>query len=186
MNWLDIIVFAFLAFHAYSGFRQGLVKVVFGLLALFFSATLALQKVSWLAPLLKGYLNLPDVALTAVAYALLYVGIFLLIILIGRFISMVLHLTPIGMLDTIGGLFGGVLKGLLIVVFAFVLVVEVPFVKTEVQGFVSSCWSFNLTRPLVVMGQEYFKKYWPQQLTATRLTALPVEQMMKLNAPAKP
>lgn len=164
-HWLDILIIVLLAFNLFRGFRLGLVKMVFGLAGLIAATSVAMKYVEGLALYLKAYVELiPDWLVSGFSYFLIWIITYLLIYQIGKLLSRVLHFTPAGLLDTLGGIILGAAKGLIIVIIILVPVISMPFIKNtfsaNLQGSVFLQWS----EPVISWGQFMLEEYWPKSL----------------------
>lgn len=114
MNWVDIVGIAILVLLAYFGFRRGLIREAGILLAVLLAALLsflllpygsrAVDRVGLLPPKLTPWI----VALVSFVSLLLFFRILV------HSLHKVVHATPLGVLDRIGGAGFGVLKGMVV------------------------------------------------------------------------
>ncbi|MFC1478401.1 CvpA family protein [Candidatus Margulisiibacteriota bacterium] len=164
MNWLDIIILVIIAFNIFIGFRRGLIKAVFGLLAMIIATIAAVRRVTWLATLMKAYVDFPDVVLTSAAYILIWIAIYFLVYSAGKILSKAMHLTPIGFLDTFGGVALGAVKGIIIVLIIIVPLMTIPFVSDRFEESARGSQFIKWYQPVVMWGQIIMEEYWPKEL----------------------
>ncbi len=111
MNTVDIILSLLLTIGAIRGFGKGLILEIAGFLALFLGLFGAFQLVDWGVGLLAHFkIDIGESLLPVVAFVILFVVILLSIYFLGRFIKAVLHITPLGIIDSIMGGLVGVIK----------------------------------------------------------------------------
>lgn len=100
-----------LAIGAIRGFRKGIIMEIAGLLALLLGLFGAFQLLDWGVAFLSHFqMDISDSVLPAIAFVVLFILILVGIYLLGRFIKAVLHITPLGIIDSIMGGFVGLLK----------------------------------------------------------------------------
>ena len=147
MNWLDVILIGILVVTSILGIVKGLVKQVFGLLAVIIGLILALSfysQVSWL------YLRL--VSHEVLAHFLGFLTIFLVVLCLGWVSSYVLSKFIKGPLKLLNSVLGGglgLLKGILIcgvVVFALLVF---PISKKALKESLISPVCLHMTRAII-------------------------------------
>lgn len=166
MSTADIILIVLLAIGAIRGFGKGLIMEIAGLLALFLGLFGALQLVDWGVSLLMYFqIDVGEGLLPIVAFIILFVLILLSVYLLGGFIKAVLHITPLGIVDSFLGSVVGLIKwafGISLILWVMdVLALEV-FVDALDDSLVLP-YIFQLA-PLFVsfiaMGIPYFQELW--------------------------
>lgn len=164
-HWLDVIIIALLAFNVFRGFRLGLIKMVFGLVGLIVATSVAMKYVAGLALYLKAYVEfLPDWLVSGTSYFIIWIITYLIIYQLGKFISKAFHLTPAGIIDTLGGILLGAVKGLVIVIIVITPLISVPFIKTTFgENLKGSCF-LQWSEPAISWGQFMIEEYWPKSL----------------------
>ncbi|MFH1428595.1 MAG: CvpA family protein [Candidatus Margulisiibacteriota bacterium] len=165
MNWLDIIILAIIALNVFLGFRRGLIKSVFGLLAMVIATMAAVRKVTWLATLIKAYIDFPDILLTTTAYIIIWIVTYFLVYTAGKLLSKAMHLTPIGFLDTFGGIVLGAVKGIIIVLIITVPLLTIPFISDHFEESARGSQFLTWYQPVIIWGRIIMKEYWPKKLT---------------------
>ena len=136
MNYLDIIILAPLVWGVYRGFSKGLVIEVASLLALIAGIWCAVHFNAMAASILINDLNLniTDRYLAPVAFAVTFLAVALLIVLVSRIVDKILSAVALG---GINKLFGAIFGGLK----AFLIVAVVLFFVNQIDtkyGFLSS------------------------------------------------
>ena len=111
MNTVDIVLTFLLVIGAIRGFGKGLIMEIAGLLALVLGLFGAFQLVDWGVGLLVYFqIDAGESLLPIVAFVILFVLILVSIYFLGRFIKAVLHITPLGIIDSLMGGLVGVVK----------------------------------------------------------------------------
>jgi membrane protein required for colicin V production len=110
LKTLDIILLIPLVFGAYLGFKKGLLLEIVSLLAFFLAIIGAFKLVDFGQELLSPYFQNWEKALPIISFVLLFVGILLLVNLIGKVAKKILDMTLLGGLDNFAGAVLGLLK----------------------------------------------------------------------------
>lgn len=110
MNTLDIILVIILAVGAYSGFKKGLIMEIAGFLAFIIAIIAGFLLLDWGMGILSRYVRDLGSLLPFVAFLIIFIMILIGIILLGKFLKTALHLTPLGIADSLAGAFLGILK----------------------------------------------------------------------------
>jgi membrane protein required for colicin V production len=171
MSWIDLAIVIVLAASVIGGFAQGLLRSVFSLCGLFFGLVLAAWNYGRIAAIL-----MPMVKIDAIADALGFLLIALLVMmiasLIGAVLSKMIHGIGLGCLDRIAGGLFGFLQGALMVTIV-ILVVVAFFPKTH--------WLAEARLPRLFIGAcDLSSRVTPQELSAKVREGL---HMMEERAP---
>jgi membrane protein required for colicin V production len=110
LKTLDIILLIPLVFGAYLGFKKGLLLEIVSLLAFFLAVVGAFKLVDFGQELLSPYFQNWEKALPIISFVLLFVGILLLVNLVGKIAKKILDMTLLGGLDNFAGAVLGLLK----------------------------------------------------------------------------
>lgn len=113
MSAFDILLLIPLGVGAVKGFRRGLVLEVASLLAFVLGAIGGLVLLNDAIPLVRHYVGEAFGMLPFVSFLLVFAAIVWGVHLLGSFVKKAVHLTPLGMLDNVGGGAVGVLKWVL-------------------------------------------------------------------------
>lgn len=113
MSAFDIFLLIPLGIGAVKGFQRGLVLEVASLLAFVLGAVGGLALLNDAIPLVRHYVGEAFGLLPLVSFLLVFVGIVWGVHLLGSFVKKAVHLTPLGLLDNLGGGAAGVLKWVL-------------------------------------------------------------------------
>ena len=168
-NWLDFLILGVILLNVILGLRQGLIQMVFGLIALVSATTLAVHNLDWVSELAKQYVDFPEFILSTGIYMIIWGSAYFGIYQIGRLISKVMHFTPIGVIDTVGGLILGVLKGVVIILVIVIPLITIPVIKDYAEATVQQSEIISQCQPLIEYGQELFEKYWPEDFSLKEL-----------------
>ena len=115
MNWVDIIFGLCVIFFLVIGVRKGLIREVVGFIGLVVAFIVAIAGTRFWSELIVKELHFPPSIATVVSFILLFTLVFLLFRAAGSFLFTILHLSPLGWLDRVGGCIVGLLKGALAV-----------------------------------------------------------------------
>ncbi|MDN5201554.1 CvpA family protein [Fulvivirgaceae bacterium BMA10] len=110
MGTLDIIFLVVLGFGAYRGYKKGLLLELIGFLALVIAIVGAFKLLHVGIAFLENHFNGFSHILPFIAFILLFVGIIILINILGRAIKKILDLTLLGSVDNLFGAILGILK----------------------------------------------------------------------------
>lgn len=113
MSALDILLLIPLGIGAVQGYRRGLLLEVASLLALVLGVVGGLALLNDAIPLVRQYVGEAFGMLPLVSFVLVFAAIGWGVHLVSGFIRKAVHLTPLGLLDSLGGAASGVLKWVL-------------------------------------------------------------------------
>ncbi|WP_426490160.1 CvpA family protein [Hymenobacter sp. 102] len=113
MSTFDILLLIPLAIGAVQGYRRGLVLEVASLLAFVLGVVGGLALLNDAIPLVRHYVGEAFGLLPLVSFGLVFAAIVWGVHLLSKFIRTAVHLTPLGLLDNVGGAASGVLKWVL-------------------------------------------------------------------------
>jgi membrane protein required for colicin V production len=105
----DFFLLAPIAYGAFNGFRQGFLLEVVALVAWFIAVIFGLQFLNAVIPVMRGVIGEVYGFLPFVTFLVVFILIIAAVRVAGMVAKKVVHLTPLGMFDSIGG---GVLGGL--------------------------------------------------------------------------
>ncbi len=136
MNTLDLVILIFLLIGAYRGFKKGLFIEIVGIaafiLAIIGSFKLLHVGIDFLASQFGSFSHL----FPYIAFVLLFIGILLLINLLGKAVKKMMDLTLLGSMDNFAGAIVGILKwGIAISIFLWLTdTVGFKIPETSQQG----------------------------------------------------
>lgn len=110
MNIIDIILVVFLILGAFGGFRRGFVLEIASFVALFLGILGGLHFLHWGIGFLNEQFNISGKVVPILSFVMIFVGIIILVNLLGKALKKVIHMTPLGGVDTIGGALVGAFK----------------------------------------------------------------------------
>jgi len=169
-HWLDIIITVILAFNLFRGFRQGLIKMVFGLVGLVLATLFAIQHVAGASTAVNKSLqsfvqiDMPVWLLTGGTFLAIWISVYFLVFFMGKLLSKALHLTPVGFLDTFGGLALGLVKGIIIVLMLVIPFTTMPIINEFFAEKTRDSLFLQWYQPVVDWGQLMLENYWPSDL----------------------
>jgi len=119
MTWVDLAVLGVLAVSALLAFMRGLVREVLGIAAWVGAVIVAVWAGPYAVPRAKPYITEEQLA-AVVAYGAVFVVALLLLLLVSHWIGAVVRDSPLSGLDRTLGLLFGLVRGAIVVVFAYI------------------------------------------------------------------
>ena len=108
MKIVDILLILPIILGAFSGFKKGFVLEIASFLALFLAILGGLEFLHWGIGIINEQFNLAGKFVPILAFLMIFASIVVLINLLGQALRKVVHMTPLGSVDTVvGGLIGG-------------------------------------------------------------------------------
>ncbi len=114
MNFLDLIIGIPIILMAIAGFRRGLIKEVAALAALILGIYFAIYFSDVVAVYLMDHFDISHRYVFIVAFIITFVGVVLVVSLIGRLLDKVASLAMLGIINRLLGLVFGLAKGIVI------------------------------------------------------------------------
>ena len=108
MNWLDIAILCFAGAGLVKGLLDGAIKQVVALIALIAGIFFCGRAANWLRAVMGGW-GLPEPGGTILSYILGFLLIVGLLVLVGEIMHRVIDVTPLSILNHLGGGVFGVL-----------------------------------------------------------------------------
>lgn len=118
-SWLDPILGLILLWAIFRGLKQGLVRIIFGFLAIGLGVGLSCRFFGQLAELLAKWLKWSPLILQIISFTVSWLIICWVIIIFGNALRRVIQLTPLGFFDTVGGAVLGLAKGVVFLILIF-------------------------------------------------------------------
>lgn len=110
MSGVDIALVVFILIGAYSGFKQGFLMELFSLLAIFLGVLGGFKLMGWAMVLLADRFNVDQKVLPYFAFAAVFVGIVIVVNLIGKMLKLSVDKSFLGRMDQAAGAGLGLLK----------------------------------------------------------------------------
>ncbi|MEP3388082.1 MAG: CvpA family protein [Reichenbachiella sp.] len=110
MNTIDIVILVFLLIGAYTGFRRGMLMEVISLVAFFAAILAGIKLLDWGISVLSEYIEGYDSLLPIIAFTIIFIGIIVLLNVIGKTVKKIIDMTLLGSLDDIIGSLMGIVK----------------------------------------------------------------------------
>jgi len=120
VNWLDIIIIVILGIQVITGFVQGFIKVLAGLIGLIVGIVLAGRFYENLAGSLLGFISNTDVA-NVVAFVLILIVVWGIFSILASLLTRLVSVAFLGMLNRILGAVFGLVMGALFVAAALAI-----------------------------------------------------------------
>jgi membrane protein required for colicin V production len=115
MNWLDIVILIPALWFGFKGFKNGLVKEIAGLAALFLGLWIAVNFSHYLEDLLNDNINVNGDYLPLIAFTILFILTVVLVRLLSNSLDKLLKSIALGWANQITGMVFGVAKAVLII-----------------------------------------------------------------------
>ncbi|HHV61093.1 MAG TPA: CvpA family protein [Firmicutes bacterium] len=127
MDWVSLVILATLGLFAINGAQRGFVRQVLGLAGTIVALILAFQNFEEVGDLIMYYATIPRALANVLGFAIVCAIIIGMVSIIGHVWSRFIRLSPISILDSLGGAGFGLLKGFLIVCIILIILISLPF-----------------------------------------------------------
>jgi membrane protein required for colicin V production len=127
MNWIDITILLIISFSIFWGVRKGFFNTFFS----FFYIIVSFYLSGYLCHIAAPTIGQNHIVQWAV-FTFIFIVIFLILSLIGRFLRFVGNIVISGVADVVGGLVLGFFRGFIVCIFILFCVVLLKFDKAEI------------------------------------------------------
>ncbi|ELR71389.1 hypothetical protein C900_02730 [Fulvivirga imtechensis AK7] len=103
MSTIDIILIIPIIYGAYRGFKKGFLLEIIAIVAFILAVIGGFKLLHWGMDLLDQYFDISGQVLPYIAFVLIFIGIILLINLLGKGLKKIIDLTILGAADNIAG-----------------------------------------------------------------------------------
>ena len=110
MNLIDVVLVIPLVLGAFAGFKRGLVLEIVSFLALFLGIIGGFHFLHWGINLLHEQFQIAGKIVPFLAFLMIFTGIIVLVSIVGKALKKVVHMTPLGGVDTLVGAVIGAFK----------------------------------------------------------------------------
>lgn len=110
MNTLDLILLAPLAYGAYNGFKKGFILEIISIVSFILAVIGSFALLQWGIDLLNQYFDINSQLLPYVAFILIFIGIVIVVNLIGKLFKKIIDFTLLGPVDKMAGAIVSLLK----------------------------------------------------------------------------
>lgn len=146
MNALDVVILLLLIWGTFGGFRKGLLLELIGIIAFVVGIVVGLQLLQWSIDWISQYVDIYESLLPYLAFFALFVLVVVGINLMGNIASKALHLTFLGVIDSLLGAMVGLIKWALGI--SVLLWVASTMEMNRPGGLLSQSWFYELLAPL--------------------------------------
>jgi membrane protein required for colicin V production len=146
LNALDLVIVLLLIWGAVSGFSKGLLLEIFGIIAFVVGIIVGLKMLQWSIDWLAGHVDIHESIVPYVAFFILFVLVVVGINLMGRVVSKALHLTFLGIIDSMLGAVLGVVKWALAISVLFWVASTMELARPG--GLLTQSWFYDQLAPL--------------------------------------
>jgi membrane protein required for colicin V production len=120
------VTLAILALCGYYGWRAGVLRRLLELAGVVLAIVLSARFAAAVAPWLGHRTAMSETTALLASYVLVFVGALILVSLLARTLTRLIHWTPLGWLDRLGGAICGVVLGALLVSIGLIAVSQAP------------------------------------------------------------
>ena len=131
MNYIDIILGGLLLISVVMGWRQGLVRQVFGILALLLGVFCAYKFSGFTAHYLSKWFAMNESVTNTVAFAITFIAVLFLVILIGRIADKFIKMVALGFVNRLLGAILCALKAVLIISICLIILQSFDILSAE-------------------------------------------------------
>lgn len=110
MKTLDIFLLIPLLFGAYKGYKKGLLREIVSIIAFLLAIVLGFKLLDWGIDLLAAKFETLGRFLPILAFLMIFIGVILLVNVVGRILKGILDMTLLGGLDSFSGAVLGLIK----------------------------------------------------------------------------
>ncbi len=146
MNALDLVIILLLIWGTFSGFRKGLLLELIGIVAFVVGIAVGLKLLQWSMDWLANHVDIHESMAPYVAFFVLFVLVVVAINLIGSIASKALHLTFLGVVDSLLGAVIGMLKWALGISVLFWVASTMELNRPG--GIMTQSWFYELLAPI--------------------------------------
>lgn len=141
MNIIDIIAVIPLLYFAAMGYKKGILKEVFGLLAMLAGIIMALKASHYVLSHLSTKTQIESPLLPLVVYCLLFLSAFIVVLLIGRLFENIIKAAQLNITNHLLGMLLGIVKAFLIVSL-FIWLIDTAALFDDVAKSQSYCYKY--------------------------------------------
>jgi membrane protein required for colicin V production len=146
LNALDVAILLLLLWGTFSGFRKGFLLELIGILAFIVGIIVGLEFLQWSIGWLAEYVDIHESMVPYIAFFVLFVLVVVGINLIGNIVSKALHLTFLGVVDSMLGAVVGMLKWALGISVLFWVASTMELNRPG--GLLTQSWFYDVLAPL--------------------------------------
>ncbi len=154
-NWLDIIIALLLTMAMFQGLRSGLLKTLFSIVGIAAAILMAFKYYAPLSTFVLSYIPLPHTLTDLLSFMVIFTSVSLAIHYIGHLISSIIHFSFFRFLDKIGGIFAGLILGLIFCGIILVLLTSFPLFEGMQEHLEASV----LAPPLTEVTSSLYKEF---------------------------
>jgi membrane protein required for colicin V production len=103
LNTFDIVIFGILIFAAYKGFQKGFVLEIIAIISFVLAIIGGFKLMHWGMDLLDQHFDISGELLPYLSFIVIFIGIILIVNLVGKAFKKIIDLTPLGAVDNIVG-----------------------------------------------------------------------------------
>jgi len=189
MHWIDLGILIILVLFIFFGFRKGLLHEILGLIGLIAAFFCSIQFGERGSPLLQRLFGLSSSFAGVLSYLIIFIGVLLLFYSLSALVSRLIRATPLALIDRVGGMVLGLLKGSLFLSMLLLVLASSPLspkITKKLEGSVAVL-RIRQVAPLVY---GWVKDIWPSakslyESLKEEKPQIPLEDLKKKEAPSK-
>jgi uncharacterized membrane protein required for colicin V production len=153
-NWLDLVILLVLGLNVFNGARRGLVRSLFGLIALILALFVCFKGTPFIAEILRQF-NLTGMPIFVTALIVVFLAIYWLVNEVGRHFKILIAESSFQQIDTVGGIALGFSKGILYTLFFLVPILGNIFASPTLMETFETSTLLQVGRPLVYAAEPF-------------------------------
>lgn len=124
---IDILISIILLYFIFEGYKKGFVKQTATIVGILVSLYLAITRYADFQPVIKPYLNVSDTFLQFISFALIFIGVNIIIQILSNVFEKMTNNAFIKPVNQVGGALFGLIKGGVLVYFLLLILSEIPY-----------------------------------------------------------
>lgn len=124
---IDIIILVVFLYFIIRGYEQGFIDQTCKIFGLILAILMGIQHYDSFVVFLEPYLNLPPSLMYIISFALIFIAVNLVVLVLGRVFKQIVQFLFLGLLDSVAGALFGFLKGGVIVYLLLLILNQIPY-----------------------------------------------------------
>jgi len=144
MNYFDIAILILISLGMFRGLIKGLIIEVSSLISLYFGIVGSINYSKFLSSYILNYTKWNEATINIICFILLFITIVWSIMLIAKFVTKILKLAYLGLLNKVFGAFFGGIKWILILSGIILIYNSINQIITIPNKFLEDSFSYNM------------------------------------------
>ena len=124
---IDIIISVIFLYFIISGYEQGFINQTSKIFGLIFALFMGVRYSNNFLVYLEPYFNLPPALMHVISFAIIFIVVNLVVLILGNVVKQIIELLFLGILDSTAGAIFGFVKGAILVYFLVFILNEIPY-----------------------------------------------------------